>query len=62
MYMFEAYDMWNGKPTQEKAQVNFKGTLEYTEFTWAHVDGYVFVGGLIDDHNEGFVGVLHGSV
>ena len=53
MYMFGAYDMWNGKLTQEKAQFNFKSTLEYSEFTWAHVDGYVFVEGFTNDHNEG---------
>ena len=28
-------------------------TLEYSESTWAHLDGYVFVGGFIDDHSEG---------
>ena len=26
---------------------------EVIEFTWAHVNGLVYVGGLIDDHNEG---------
>ena len=51
--MLGAYEMWYEKPTQHKAQFNFKGNLEYSEFTWAHVDEYIFVGELIDDHNEG---------
>ena len=45
-----------------KRMLNFKGTLEYSEFTWVHVDRYVFVGGLIEDHNEGLVVALHRSV
>ena len=45
-----------------KKRLNFKGTLEYSEFTWSYVGGYVFIGGLIDDHNEGLPVTLHGSV
>ena len=45
-----------------KKMLNFKGTLEYSEFTWSYVGEYVFIGGLIDDHNEGFPVTLHGSV
>ena len=35
-----------------KRILNFKSTLEYSEFTWAHVNIFVFVGGLIEDHNK----------
>ena len=45
-----------------KRRLNFKGILEYSEFTLAHVGRYVFVGGLIGDHNEGLVVALRGSV
>ena len=45
-----------------KRRLNFKGTLEYSEFTWAHVDKYVFVGELIDDHNEGLAVAFRGTV
>ena len=62
MYMFGAYEMWNRKPTKEKAQFIFNGTLEYSEFTWAHVNGYVFVGGIINDYNEALAVALRGSV
>ena len=54
--------MWYKKPTQEKTQFNFKGILEYSEFTWAHVNEYVFVRGLIGDHNEALTVALHKSV
>ena len=54
--------MWNEKLTQEKAQFNFKGILEYSEFTMTHVDEYVFVGGFIGDRNKGLVVALHGSL
>ena len=47
---------------QHKRRLNFKGTLEYLEFTWAHIDEFVFVGGLIGDHNEGLTIALCGSV
>ena len=47
---------------QHKRRLNFKGTLEYLEFTWAHVDEFVFVGGLVVDRNEGQVVALRGSV
>ena len=36
-------------------------TLEYSESILAHVDGYVFVGGVINDHNEEYAVALHGS-
>ena len=45
-----------------KRMLNFKGTLEYSEFTWAHVDRYVFVGGLIEDYNDGLLVTFRESV
>ena len=45
-----------------KRRLNFEGTLKYSEFTRAHVDKYVFVGGLIGDHNEGLAVALRENV
>ena len=45
-----------------KRRLNFKGIFEYLEFTWAQVEGYVFVGGLIGDHNEGLTVTLRRSI
>ena len=36
--------------------------LEHSEFPWVHVDGYVFVEGLIDDHNDRLAIALRRSV
>ena len=52
------YEMENAN----KRRLNFKGTFKYSEFTWAYLDRYVFVGGLIEDHNEGLTIALRGSV
>ena len=40
-------------PYKRRLKLILTVTLEHSESTWAHVDGYVFLGGLIDDHNEG---------
>ena len=47
---------------KRRLKLIFTTTLECSESTWAHVDIYEFVGGLIDDHNEGLVVFFHRNV
>ena len=40
-------------PYKRRLKLILMITLEHLESTWAHVNEYVFMGGLIDNHNEG---------